>query len=82
MAQITQELVLSPVWQSVSTGGFIGQKDQSSTVEICNADALPVGNVITHAISEGGNLQFPAPTAGTWYARVKLGSATLTFTEV
>lgn len=82
MAQITTELNLSSTWQAVSTGGFVGQKDQSSTIEVCNADALPVGNVVTHTVTEGTNLQFPAPAAGTWYARVRSGNATLTFTEV
>jgi len=82
MAQLTQELTLTSTWQEVSTEGFIGQKDQSSTIEVCNADALPSGDVVTHTVGESANLQFPTPASGSWYARVRSGTATLVYTEV
>ena len=82
MAQITKELQLTSVWQEVSSGGFMGQKDQSSTVEVCNADALPSGDVVTHTVLGSTNLQFPAPASGSWFARVRSGTAFLVVTEI
>ncbi len=71
------------IWQEIGAISFIGQKDQSSTIEIVNADALPVGDVPeAQLVSGSANLQFTAPLAGSLYARVKYGTATLKYYEV
>lgn len=83
MAQLTQELTLGITWQLVTTTGFVGQKDANRAVEVCNADSLPSGIVACHKVSEGANLQFPAPTTGSWYVR-SVGSdpSTLIYTVI
>lgn len=70
------------IWQEVSAQGFIGQKDYSSTIEVCNADGLPTGDVNAHTVAETANLQFPEPASGSWYVRVRNGTAFLIYTEV
>jgi len=85
MAILSKKLLLeSGVWQLVSTAsGFVGQKKETTLVEICNADSLPSGDVEeSQVISEGENLQFPKPSSGNLYARVSDGTTTLKYYEV
>ena len=80
MAILTVELTLTTTWQLVSANGFVGQKDASTAVEVCNADSLPSGTVDCHKVSEVENLQFPAPNAGSWYIRATTDDANQSFT--
>ena len=84
MAILSTKLDLKDgIWQEVGAIGFIGQKDLSSTIEIVNADALPVGDVPeAQTVSVSPNLQFTAPASGSLYARVRTGTGTLKFYEV
>ena len=82
MAQLTKTLYLSTTWQRVTSSGFVGQKDKSTIVEVCNADSTPSGEVSRHIIEKVENLQFPAPITGYWYARTDTSTAALTYTEV
>lgn len=70
MAQLTTEITLTTSWQEITDVGFVGQKDASSAIEICNADSTPSGDVAAHIISEGTNLRFPEPATGSWYIRI------------
>ena len=79
----TTRISLTPTWSLVATAaGFVGQKDPYVSVEVRNDTSLPSGSVDCHKIEEECNLQFPAPAAGNWYARVADGSATIVVTEV
>jgi len=52
-------------------------------MEICNADSLPSGDVPeAQTVIDGVNLNFPAPSSGSLYARVSEGTGTLTYYEV
>ena len=84
MATISKRLdLVEGIWQEIEAGSFVGQKDQSSAIEIVNADALPVGDVPEAQLVSGSvNLQFNAPLAGSLYARVKYGTGTLKYYEV
>jgi len=85
MAILSKKLdLVYPIWQLVSTAsGFVGQKKEIVSVEICNADSLPSGDVPESAvIVDGDNLNFPSPSSGNLYARVSEGTGTLTYYEV
>lgn len=83
MAILTKEVVLDTTWQLLTAKGFIAQKlGTTKVIEVCNADATPVGSVACHTIDEEENLQLSAPSAGSWYARVRNGTATIIYTEV
>lgn len=71
------------IWQEIGAIGFIGQKDRLSVMEICNADALPVGDISeAEAVVGSVNLQFTAPASGSLYGRVRHGTGTLKYYEV
>ncbi len=85
MAIISVKLSLADgIWQEVGAFAFIGDKDQSSILEIVCADALPVGDVPEAAICiQTVELLRNAPASGSWYARVQGGGkGSLKYTEV
>lgn len=72
MSQLTLSIPLTQTWILIATAsGFIGQKNTTSVIEVCNADSLPVGSVAVHTVRDNDSLQFPKPFAGNWYARVR-----------
>ena len=79
MATLSKKMDLTAgIWQEIGSSGFVGQKDQTSTLEIVNADALPVGDVPeAQSIVGSANLQFVAPVSGSLFVRVKHGTGTL-----
>ena len=84
MATLSKKLDLTAgVWQEIGPIRFVGQKDQSSTLEIVNADALPVGDVPEAQLITGSSqLQFTSPASGSLFVRVKHGTGTLKYYEV
>ena len=85
MATLSKKLSLTGgVWQEVGSVAFIGDKGTGGTVEIVNADALPVGDVPEASEwTQTIELYRPAPLSGSWYVRYQSGATgAIKYTEV
>ncbi len=72
MATLSAELKLKDgIWQEMVTP-CVAQKLGSASVEVVNADVLPVGDVPeAQTIEQKENLSFNAPASGSLYIRAR-----------
>ena len=65
------------IWQELATP-CVAQFNGTSTMQIVNADALPVGDVPeAQSIFIDANLNFNVPAAGSLYVRASYGTGTV-----
>ncbi|RLA74309.1 MAG: hypothetical protein DRG30_05445 [Epsilonproteobacteria bacterium] len=84
MATLSIKLnLVEGIWQEVGSYSIDAQKDPSSTIELVNADALPVGDVPEAMIyAQTTQIRLQAPASGSLYVRVRYGTGSLKFYEV